>query len=53
MKRWSDNEINFLKEYSTKVVIDHLNEFELVNLEYMRIDRNSDLLVTERKKLVF
>lgn len=41
------------KAYSTKVVIDHLNEFELINLEYMRIDRNGDLLVTERKKLVF
>lgn len=57
---WSEFEVPMIqfdiyscKEYSTKVVIDHLNEFELVNLEYMRIDRNGDLLVTERKKLVF
>ena len=41
------------KEFSNKIVIDHLNEFELINLEYMVIDRNNGLVVTEKRKLVF
>jgi S-adenosylmethionine/arginine decarboxylase-like enzyme len=40
-------------EFTAKEVIEHLKEFSLVNLEYISIDRNNDILVTERKKLVF
>jgi len=41
------------KEFSTEEVIEHLNKFELIKLDYIRLDRNDGILVTEQKEIKF
>ena len=57
---WSDYEIPMFQfdlyscsEFTAEEVIDHLKLFNLINIEYMCIDRNINLYVSERKKKVF
>jgi S-adenosylmethionine/arginine decarboxylase-like enzyme len=40
-------------EFTANEVIEHLKEFELVNLEYITLDRNDDILVTDKRKVNF
>jgi S-adenosylmethionine/arginine decarboxylase-like enzyme len=37
------------KDFSTEDVLEHLNRFGLIDVEYIRIDRNKGLVLTEHK----
>ena len=41
------------KEFEASDVINHLREFDLINLEYTMLDRNDSLKIIERRKMVF
>jgi S-adenosylmethionine/arginine decarboxylase-like enzyme len=40
-------------EFSPSEVIEHLKEFGLIRLEFMTLDRNEGIIVTEKRKMVF
>jgi len=41
------------KEYSTDTIIEHLKIFDLIELEYIRIDRNNKITLTDQNKIIF
>jgi S-adenosylmethionine/arginine decarboxylase-like enzyme len=41
------------KDYSTEVVLEHLNKFNLISLEYIKIDRNGEFKIIEQSKRTY